>query len=84
MRAMQAVGATLAGLTAQYLPVGAAMAVMAVASLAVTAALGPGLRRSDPRRRSPAGKPDVTGARTDQAGARAVPGRAGSGRALPR
>jgi hypothetical protein len=44
MMAMQAVGATLAGLVAQFLPVGLSMTVMAVASLAVTAALGPGLR----------------------------------------
>ncbi|MFI6740500.1 MFS transporter [Nonomuraea sp. NPDC050451] len=47
MKAMQAAGATLAGLVAQYLPVGAAMAVMAVASLAVTAMLNPGLRLSN-------------------------------------
>jgi predicted MFS family arabinose efflux permease len=44
MKAMQAVGATLAGLAAQYLPAGAAMALMGVASLAATAVLGPGLR----------------------------------------
>ncbi|WP_206067682.1 MFS transporter [Nonomuraea composti] len=44
MKAMQAVGATLAGLLAQYLPAGATMAVMAVASLAVTALLSPALR----------------------------------------
>ncbi|HUR06598.1 MAG TPA: hypothetical protein VM347_28910, partial [Nonomuraea sp.] len=47
MKAMQAVGSTLAGLTAQYLPAGVAMAVMALASLAATAALSPGLRRSN-------------------------------------
>ncbi|MFG6200601.1 hypothetical protein ACFKCF_50760, partial [Nonomuraea sp. JJY05] len=46
MKAMQAAGATLAGLVAQYLPAGAAMAVMAVASLAVTALLSPALRLS--------------------------------------
>lgn len=50
MKAMQAIGATLAGLVALYLPAGAAMAVMAVASLAVTAALNPGLRLSEPVR----------------------------------
>ncbi|WP_138695213.1 MFS transporter [Nonomuraea zeae] len=44
MKAMQAVGSTLAGLTAQYLPAGVAMALMALASLAATAALSPGLR----------------------------------------
>ncbi|MFI6793132.1 MFS transporter [Nonomuraea sp. NPDC050383] len=47
MKAMQAIGATLAGLIAQYLPAGVTMTVMAVASLAVTAALTPGLRLSD-------------------------------------
>jgi predicted MFS family arabinose efflux permease len=57
MKAMQAAGATLAGLTAQYLPVGTAITVMAVASLAVTAALGPGLRLSEPHRPAgPAGR----------------------------
>jgi len=49
MKAMQAIGATVAGLTAQFLPVGTAMATLAVASLAVTAMLNPGLRLSDPR-----------------------------------
>ncbi|MBE8475446.1 MFS transporter [Streptomyces justiciae] len=44
MKAMQAVGATAAGLLAQYLPAGTAMAVMAVASLAVTSMLSPALR----------------------------------------
>ncbi|WP_214323800.1 MFS transporter [Nonomuraea sediminis] len=47
MKAMQAVGSTLAGLIAQHLPAGAAMAVMAVASLAATAMLSRGLRLSD-------------------------------------
>ncbi|MFG6201393.1 hypothetical protein [Nonomuraea sp. JJY05] len=47
MKAMQAAGATLAGLVAQYLPAGAAMAVMAVASLVVTAMLSPALRLSN-------------------------------------
>ncbi len=46
MMAMQAGGATLAGLLAVYLPVDVAMTVMAAASLVVTAALGPGLRLS--------------------------------------
>ncbi|GLI02462.1 MFS transporter [Phytohabitans aurantiacus] len=49
MKAMQAIGATVAGLTAQFLPVGTAMTMLAVASLAVTAMLSPGLRLSDPR-----------------------------------
>jgi len=48
MKAMQAIGATAAGLTAQFLPVGASMTLLAVASLAVTAMLSPGLRLSDP------------------------------------
>ncbi|WP_407659417.1 MFS transporter [Jiangella rhizosphaerae] len=48
MKAMQAAGATLAGLVAQVLPVGVAMATMAALSLAVTVALTPGLRLSDP------------------------------------
>lgn len=46
---MQAIGATLAGLTAQILPTGTAMATLAVASLVVTTALSPGLRLSDPQ-----------------------------------
>jgi predicted MFS family arabinose efflux permease len=57
MKGMQAVGATLAGLTAQYLPAGAAMTVMAVASLAVTAALSPGLRLSNGRLHPDRGRP---------------------------
>jgi predicted MFS family arabinose efflux permease len=48
MKAMQAAGATLAGLVAQVLPVGIAMATMAALSIAVTVALTPGLRLSDP------------------------------------
>jgi hypothetical protein len=51
MKAMQAVGATLAGLLAQYLPVGTAMVTLAVASIAVTVALSPGLRLSNPSSR---------------------------------
>jgi MFS family permease len=47
MKAMQALGATLAGLTAQFLPTGTAMTALAVASLAATAALSPGLRLSN-------------------------------------
>lgn len=47
MLSMQAVGATIAGLLARELSVGASMAVLAVASLAVTAALTPGLRRTE-------------------------------------
>jgi hypothetical protein len=52
---MQAVGAILAGLTAQLLPVGTTMTALAVVSFAVTAVtavtavLSPGLRLSDPR-----------------------------------
>ena len=49
MMAMQGVGATTAGLIATFLPVGAAMAVMALASLVVTASLSRGLRLSEPR-----------------------------------
>jgi MFS family permease len=48
MLTMQAVGATLAGAVAQFLPVGAAMAAMAAASLVVTALLAPALRRPVP------------------------------------
>jgi len=62
MKAMQAIGATLAGLTAQYLPVGAAITVMAVASLAVTAALTPSLRMSTPRPARPEDAPASTSA----------------------
>lgn len=43
---MQAAGATIAGAVAQYLPVGLAIGVMAAASVLVTAALIPALRRS--------------------------------------
>jgi predicted MFS family arabinose efflux permease len=49
MKGAQAIGATLAGVTAQHLPVGVTMAVLAAASLAVTAALGPGLRQPRPQ-----------------------------------
>jgi MFS family permease len=44
MMAMQGVGATLAGVTAQLSSPGTAMAVMAAASLAITLILAPGLR----------------------------------------
>lgn len=54
MKAMQAIGATLAGLTAQLLPTGTAMTMLAVASLAVTATLSPGLRPSGPQVALPA------------------------------
>lgn len=54
MKAMQAAGATLAGLVAQVLPVGIAIATMAALSIAVTIALTPGLRLSDPDRLTPA------------------------------
>ncbi|GGL07623.1 membrane protein [Sphaerisporangium melleum] len=46
MMAMQAIGASLAGLTAQFVPPGTAMVLMAGASLAVTIALTPRLRAS--------------------------------------
>jgi hypothetical protein len=41
---MQAVGAALTGAVAQWLPVPVAMTVTAIASVAVTLALTPGLR----------------------------------------
>ena len=44
MKAMQATGATLAGLLAQHLPPGTVIALMAAASLAATAVLTPGLK----------------------------------------
>lgn len=47
MKAMQAIGAALAGLTAQFLPPGTTMMLLAVASIAVSALLNPGLRLSD-------------------------------------
>lgn len=53
MKAMQAAGATLAGLVAQAVPAGTAIAAMAALSLVVTAALTPGLRLSDPAARVP-------------------------------
>ncbi|TDE13061.1 MFS transporter [Jiangella asiatica] len=56
MKAMQAAGATLAGLIAQVLPIGTAMATMAALSLAVTVALTPGLRLSDPAMEAAAGR----------------------------
>ncbi|MEO3930073.1 MFS transporter [Micromonosporaceae bacterium B7E4] len=55
MLTMQAVAATLAGTVAQYLPVGAAMTVMATLSLLVTLLLRPGLRApADARTPEPA------------------------------
>jgi MFS family permease len=45
---MQAVGATIAGVIAQHLPVGPAMAVMGALSLLVSLSLSRGLRRSAP------------------------------------
>lgn len=48
MMTMQAVGATIAGLIAQQLPVGPAMAVMGALSLLVSLSLTRGLRRSEP------------------------------------
>ncbi|MDN3358448.1 MFS transporter [Actinomadura sp. DC4] len=47
MLAMQGVGAALAGTVAQHTAPATAMAVMAAASVAVTLALAPGLRRAD-------------------------------------
>jgi MFS family permease len=47
MLAMQGVGAALAGAVAQQTSPATAMAVMAVASVMVTLALGPGLRRAE-------------------------------------
>lgn len=51
MKAMQAIGATLAGLLAQHLPVGITMTILGVVSIAVTVALSPALRLSDPSAR---------------------------------
>lgn len=48
MKGMQAVGATVAGLLAQYLPVNMAMVVLAGVSIVVTVALSSGLRLSSP------------------------------------
>lgn len=45
MLTMQAIGAAVAGATAEVLPVGTAIAVMALASLCVSAMLAPALRR---------------------------------------
>lgn len=56
MMTMQAVGATVAGLIAQHLPAGPAMAVMGALSLLVTLSLSRGLRLS-----APAPEKDVPG-----------------------
>jgi MFS family permease len=50
LTAMQAVGAALAGLLAEWVPVTVAIPVMAALSLAVNARLTTGLHRSDPPR----------------------------------
>ncbi|RKN42017.1 MFS transporter [Micromonospora endolithica] len=50
MLSMHAVGATVAGAVAEFLPVGTAMAVMAAASLCVSATLAAALRRPVPAR----------------------------------
>jgi hypothetical protein len=72
MKAMQAIGATLAGLTAQLVPTGTAMTTLAVASLAVTAMLGPGLRLSNPQiAMRAAARRDVTVAQTRETPAEA-------------
>lgn len=83
MKIMQAVGATVAGLVAQWLPVGMTMALLAVASIAVTVALAPGLRekkneneRNDHgtegrhRGSAPAAEHGVAGSRPDPVGVR--------------
>jgi predicted MFS family arabinose efflux permease len=57
MKAMQAVGATLAGVAAQFLPTGTTMTLLAVASLAVTVTLSPGLRLSNPTSQAHADAP---------------------------
>ncbi|GGM30171.1 MFS transporter [Dactylosporangium sucinum] len=57
MLTMQAVGATLAGAVAQLLAPGVAMAVMATASLLVTAGLAGALATVDNRGEHPAGDP---------------------------
>ena len=59
MMAMQGVGATLAGVVAQLTSPGPAMAVMAVASLAITLTLAPGLRPA--RTRAPAEEATFSG-----------------------
>lgn len=61
MMAMQAVGATIAGLIAQHLATGAAMAVMGALSLLVTLALSRGLRLSAPPRAVVNDVPDRAG-----------------------
>jgi predicted MFS family arabinose efflux permease len=55
MLTMQGIGAALAGAVAQQIPPGAAMTVMAAASVAVTLALAPGLRPMRPEERRGAG-----------------------------
>jgi hypothetical protein len=57
MFTMQAVGATLAGAIAQALPAGRAMAVLAVASIAVSALLARALHRPLPPAPAPAAVP---------------------------
>lgn len=64
MLTMQGVGAALAGAVAQYTSPATAMAVMAVASVAVTLALAPGLRPRDGER---GGAADGEPVRTDTA-----------------
>jgi membrane protein implicated in regulation of membrane protease activity len=56
MLTMQGIGAALAGTVAQHTSPATAMAVMAVASVAVTLVLAPGLRpaRRTPERHAPA------------------------------
>ncbi|GAA4624465.1 MFS transporter [Actinoallomurus vinaceus] len=66
MLTMQGVGATLAGAVAQHTSPALAMAAMAVASVAVTVLLAPGLR-GDPRTTA---SPDVSGADTAEGNVR--------------
>ena len=73
MLAMQGVGAAVAGAVAEWTSPGAAMAVMAVISVAVTLSLAPGLRpgRTPPRPHEPSGFP----ARDRSQQARSAPAR---------
>lgn len=54
---MQAVGATIAGAVAQYVPAGTAMTITAVASLSVTLVLTPALRSAGVRALTDEGQP---------------------------
>ncbi|WP_351227386.1 MFS transporter [Streptomyces sp. NPDC002133] len=67
MLAMQGVGAAIAGAVAQFTSPATAMTVMALASVAVTLALAPGLRADDPDPSDPTDPTDRTN-RTDRTG----------------